>query len=117
MTASPDQSSNGLTVVVGAGPAGLTSAFELGRLGLPAVVFEKDAVVGGLSRTVSFDGYRFDIGGHRFFTKIPAVRELWFDLMGDEMLERPRMSRIYYRGRFFDYPLRPLNALTRLGPL
>ncbi len=117
MTESSGRTSNGLTVVIGAGPAGLTSALELGKLNLPAVVFEKGEVVGGLSRTVSHDGYRFDIGGHRFFTKIPAVRDLWFDLMGDDMLERPRMSRIYYRGRFFDYPLRPVNALTRLGPL
>ncbi len=103
-------------VIVGAGPAGLTAALELGRLGRPAVVVEKDDVVGGLSRTVCKDGYRFDIGGHRFFTKIASVNELWHDLLGDDFLERPRMSRIYYDGRFFDYPLRPVNALAGLGP-
>ncbi|HEX6201938.1 MAG TPA: NAD(P)/FAD-dependent oxidoreductase [Thermoanaerobaculia bacterium] len=105
------------TVVAGAGPAGLTAAWELARLGRPAVVLEKDDVVGGISRTVEHRGYRFDVGGHRFFTKVPLVREVWSELLDGEMLERPRLSRIYYGGAFFDYPLRPLRALVGLGPV
>lgn len=104
------------TIIIGAGPAGLTAALEMGRLGLPAVVFEKDEVVGGLSRTVSHNGYRFDIGGHRFFTKVSVINGLWQGLLEEDLLERPRMSRIYYDGKFFDYPLRPVDALATLGP-
>ncbi len=104
-------------VVIGAGPAGLTAAWELSRLGIPATVFEADDIVGGIARTGSHNGYRYDIGGHRFFTKVPFVEEIWREILGDELLERPRLSRIYYRGRFFDYPLRPANALIGLGPV
>lgn len=105
----------GRVVVVGAGPAGLTAAHELARLGYECVVYEKDTVVGGISRTVEYRGYRFDIGGHRFFTKVAEVERLWHEVMGDDFLARPRLSRIYYRDRFFDYPLRPTNALLGLG--
>ncbi len=105
------------TLIAGAGPAGLACAWELGKLGREAVVYEQDEVVGGISRTVSHDGYRFDIGGHRFFTKVPLVWEMWGEILGEEFLERPRLSRIYYQGKFFDYPLKPLNALTNLGPV
>jgi len=103
--------------VIGAGPAGLTAAYELGRLGMTAVVLERDEVVGGLSRTCEYRGYRFDIGGHRFFTKVAYVRELWEEILGDEFLVRPRLSRIFYRGHFFAYPLKPVNALLGLGPV
>jgi protoporphyrinogen oxidase len=103
------------TVIVGAGPAGLTAALHLGRLGREAVVFEADDMVGGISRSVVFQGCRMDIGGHRFFTKAPEVEALWHEILGNDLLVRQRMSRIYYRGRFFDYPLRPLNALQGLG--
>ncbi|MDY7094239.1 MAG: NAD(P)/FAD-dependent oxidoreductase [Acidobacteriota bacterium] len=103
------------TVVVGAGPAGLTAAFELGKLGRPAVVFEADDIVGGISRSVLFQGCRMDIGGHRFFTKVKEVEALWHEILGDDLLVRERMSRIYYRDTFFDYPLRPTNALRGLG--
>ncbi|MFF0244355.1 NAD(P)/FAD-dependent oxidoreductase [Streptosporangium sandarakinum] len=106
------------TVIVGAGPAGLTAAYELTRRGLPCEVFEADHVVGGISRTVERDGWRFDIGGHRFFTKVARVEEFWNEILGEEdFLLRPRMSRIHYGGRFFDYPLRASNALRNLGPL
>jgi len=105
------------TVIIGAGPAGLTAAYELGRLGLPAIVLEKDDVVGGLSRTVSHNGYRFDIGGHRFFTKIAAINQLWHELLGEDFVERSRLSRIFYDGKFFNYPLRPVEALSKLGPM
>jgi protoporphyrinogen oxidase len=105
------------TVIAGGGPAGLTAALELVRLGRPAVVYERDRVVGGLSRTVEYRGYRFDIGGHRFFTRVPLVEEIWRELLDGDLLERPRLSRIHYRGAFFDYPLKPLRALRGLGPI
>jgi protoporphyrinogen oxidase len=102
--------------VIGAGPAGLTAARELTRRGLPVTVLEADDVVGGISRTVEREGWRFDIGGHRFFTKVEAVERWWHEVLPDEdFLSRPRMSRILYNGRLFDYPLKPMNALTNLG--
>ena len=103
-------------VVVGAGPAGLTAARELARHDVATTVLEADGVVGGISRTVERDGWRFDIGGHRFFTKVPRVRRFWHEVLpDDDFLVRPRRSRILYRGRFYDYPLRPLGALRNLG--
>lgn len=105
-------------VVIGAGPAGLTAAYELIGRGRPVTVLEADGVVGGISRTVERDGWRFDIGGHRFFTKVAAVDALWHEILADEdFLTRPRLSRIYYKGKFYDYPIRPLNALGNLGPV
>ncbi len=106
------------TVIIGAGPAGLTAAYQLVKLDLPATVLESDDVVGGISRTVEREGWRFDIGGHRFFTKVPPVTEFWHEILpAEEFLLRPRMSRIFYRGKFYDYPLKPLNALRNLGVL
>jgi protoporphyrinogen oxidase len=108
----------GPVVVVGAGPAGLTAAYELAKRDAPVEVFEADSVVGGISRTVERDGWRFDIGGHRFFTKVAQVESLWHEILSeDEFLIRPRMSRIYYRHTLFDYPLRAMNALRGLGPI
>lgn len=104
-------------VIIGAGPAGLTAAYELSKSGIPAVVFEQDEVVGGIARTVNYKGYLFDIGGHRFFTKIDFVHKLWVEILGKDFITRPRLSRIYYADKFFDYPLRPLNAFLQLGPL
>ena len=105
------------TVVIGAGPAGLTAAYQLAARGAAVTVFEADDVVGGISRTVERDGWRFDIGGHRFFTKVAAVEALWHELLpAEDFLLRPRMSRIYYQGKLYDYPLRALNALRNLGP-
>jgi protoporphyrinogen oxidase len=111
----PAAEGDGRTVIIGAGPAGLTAALELARHGLPAVVYEADDVVGGISRSVVFEGCRMDIGGHRFFTKVPEVEALWHEILGPDLLVRQRVSRIYYRGRFFDYPLKPMNALSGLG--
>ena len=102
-------------VIIGAGPAGLTAAYELDRAGLDSVVLEKDRVVGGIARTVCHRGYRFDIGGHRFFTKVRAVDRMWREVLGEDFLRRPRLSRILYGGRFFDYPLRAMNVLRGLG--
>jgi protoporphyrinogen oxidase len=101
---------------MGAGPAGLTAARELTKHGIPVTVLESDPTyVGGIARTVEHRGYRFDIGGHRFFSKNDEVESLWTEILGDDLLTRARLSRIYYRGRFIDYPLRALNALSSLG--
>jgi protoporphyrinogen oxidase len=102
-------------VVIGAGPGGLTAALELAELGVPVLVLEAHHRVGGLAQTVEYKGFRFDIGGHRFFTKVPAVRELWRSMLGADFLERPRLSRILFDGKFFDYPLKPADALFNLG--
>ena len=105
------------SVIIGAGPAGLTAAYELGKHGVTSTVLEASDQVGGISKTVSYRGYRFDIGGHRFFSKVPLINELWNEILGEEFLLRPRISRIYYNQYFFDYPLKPMNALAGLGPL
>ena len=107
----------GNTIIIGAGPAGLTAAYELRKRGIGASVLEASTQVGGLSRTENYQGYRFDIGGHRFFSKVPVVNDLWQEILGEEFLLRPRLSRIYYQQRFFDYPLKPFNALVGLGPI
>jgi protoporphyrinogen oxidase len=102
-------------VIIGAGPAGLTAAFELSKAGVQTVVLEKDNVVGGISRTVQHKGYHFDIGGHRFFTKVKPVEDMWHEVLQQDFLRRQRLSRIYYDKKFFFYPLRPANALLNLG--
>ena len=102
--------------IIGAGPAGLTAAYQLTKLGYTVTVIEKDPVyVGGISRTVEHDGFRFDIGGHRFFSKSREVVDLWNEILPDDFIERPRMSRIYYEGKFYSYPLRAFEALFNLG--
>jgi protoporphyrinogen oxidase len=111
-----DNRNNGKkAVIIGAGPAGLTAAYELANAGIKSTVIEKDGVVGGLARTVNYRGYRFDIGGHRFFTKVRAVESMWRDVLGQDFLKRERLSRIYYNNRFFYYPFRLRNALFGLG--
>jgi protoporphyrinogen oxidase len=102
-------------VIIGAGPAGLTAAYQLAKAGRQAVVLEKGSLVGGISRTERYKGYHIDIGGHRFFTKIGAVNDFWHELLGDNLLVRPRLSRIYYNGHFYHYPIRLLDALSKLG--
>ncbi len=104
-------------VIVGAGPAGLTAAYELTQRGLRPTVVEQADSVGGLAKTETYKGYRFDMGGHRFFTKSQAVDNLWHDVLGADFLRRGRLSRIFYKNRFFQYPLKPWNALRGLGCL
>ena len=102
-------------VIIGAGPAGLTAAHELAKKGVQAILLEKADKVGGISRTEIYKGYRFDIGGHRFFTKVGEVQQIWREILGDEFIKVPRLSRIYYQGKFYDYPLSLFNTLSNLG--
>ena len=104
--------------IIGAGPAGLTAAYLLTKRGYSVTDIEKDPTyVGGISRTVELDGFRFDIGGHRFFSKSKEVVDLWNEILPDDFIQRPRMSRIYYEGKFYSYPLRAFEALWNLGIL
>lgn len=103
-------------VIIGGGPAGLTAAYELTKLDLHPIVLEKGDKVGGLARTEDYKGFYFDMGGHRFFTKVDQVNKLWREILAANFLRRPRLSRIYYNRKFFHYPLKPLNALVGLGP-
>ena len=110
------------TVILGGGPAGLTAGYLLSKKGLPVIVLEAEDQVGGIAKTAVRDGYRFDLGGHRFFTKVKEVDDLWHEIMREEFLERPRMSRIYWRDRkgrakFLDYPLRGPDVMKKLGPV
>lgn len=102
-------------VIIGAGPAGLAAAYELAKAGIRSIVLEQDERVGGLSATINYKDYLFDLGGHRFFTKVKSVEEMWREVLGEDLLVRKRLSRIYYKNKFFYYPLRPLNALAGLG--
>jgi protoporphyrinogen oxidase len=102
-------------LIMGAGPAGLTAAYELGKARVRAVVFEKDAIVGGLARTVNYKGFLFDLGGHRFFTKVQLIERIWREVLGSDLLLRPRLSRIYFKLKFYKYPLEPLDVIANLG--
>ena len=102
-------------IILGAGPAGLAAAFALAKQGQKPIVLERSHAVGGMCRTIEHNGYLFDIGGHRFFTKFDEVQDLWEEILGDQLLLRPRLSRIFYNGKFFDYPLKATNALKNLG--
>src|SRR5690242_20834020 len=111
----------GRTVVLGAGPGGLCSAYVLSKAGQPAIVLEKAPFVGGLARTIHkatpYGEFKFDIGGHRWFTKNDELNELFREVVADELLWVNRISRIYFDGRFVDYPLRISNALQAIGPV
>src|SRR3954467_11439097 len=103
--------------VLGGGPAGLTAGYLLAKEGRPVLVFEAEDQVGGIAKTEVRDGYRFDLGGNRFFTKVKEVDDLWHEVMKEEFLKRPRMSRIYWRGKFLDYPLNGQDVIKKLGPI
>jgi predicted dehydrogenase/protoporphyrinogen oxidase len=103
------------TAILGGGPAGLTAGYVIGRRGRPGAVFEADGTVGGIAKTIEFNGYRFDLGGHRFFTKLQPVQHLWEEVLGDELLTRPRLSRIYFGGKYFAYPITAKDVVGRLG--
>ena len=105
------------TLVLGGGPAGLTAAYLLAGHEMPVTVLEAEPQLGGLARTVEVDGYRFDLGGHRFFTKCQEVDDLWHEVLGEEFLKRPRMSRIFWNGRYLDYPLSGMDVVRKLGPV
>ncbi len=108
--------SNPSVVIIGAGPAGLTAAYLLAKNQIPVTVLEADPTyVGGIARTVKYKGFHFDIGGHRFFSKSKEVEDFWSEILPNDMLERPRSSRIYYGGQFFSYPLKGGEALRKLG--
>lgn len=104
-------------LVLGGGPAGLTAGYQLVKAGRPVTVFEAEDQVGGIAMTVERDGYRFDLGGHRFFTKNKEVDDLWHEVMGEEFLKRPRQSRIYWNGKFLEYPLDGMDVIKKLGPV
>jgi len=101
--------------VLGGGPAGLTAGYLLSKQGKPVVVLEASDMVGGIARTEVRDGYRFDLGGHRFFTKAREVDELWHEIMKEEFLRRPRQSRIYWNDKFLEYPLQGMDVIRKLG--
>lgn len=104
-------------VIIGAGPAGLTAAYELSKFETKTIILESDKQVGGISRTETYNEFRFDIGGHRFFSKVPYINRIWQDILGPDFVQCRRLSRIHYRGHFYDYPLRPINAVMGLGPV
>lgn len=103
------------TIVIGGGPAGLTAAYELVKNNHLPLVLEKLDKVGGIARTEVYKGYRFDIGGHRFYTKVSEVTDLWKEVLGENFIQVPRLSRIFYKGKFFNYPLSLTNTLSNLG--
>ena len=103
--------------MLGAGPAGLTAGYLLAKQGKPVIVLESTEHVGGIARTQVRDGYRFDLGGHRFFTKVQEVDDLWHEIMKEEFLKRPRKSRIYWNDKFLEYPLQGMDVIRKLGPV
>jgi len=103
-------------LIIGAGPAGLTAGYLLTKAGRQVQIIERDPTyVGGISRTVNYKGYLFDIGGHRFFSKSKEVVALWDEILPDDFVERPRLSRIFYGGKYYSYPLKAFEALGNLG--
>src|SRR6201990_2123651 len=104
-------------LALGGGPAGLTAGYLLAKQGKPVIVLESTDQVGGIARTEVRDGYRFDLGGHRFFTKVKEVDDLWHEIMKEEFLRRPRQSRIYWNNKFLEYPLQGMDVIKKLGPV
>lgn len=104
------------TTIIGAGPAGLTAGYILAQNHLPVTLIEADAqYVGGIARTVNYKDFHFDIGGHRFFSKSHVIENFWSEILPEDMLIRPRTSRIFYSKKFFSYPLSFMEVLKKLG--
>src|SRR6201982_498734 len=116
-TTGPEITPERPVVVLGGGPAGLTAGDLLAKQGKPVIVLESTDQVGGIARTEVRDGYRFDLGGHRFFTKVKEVDDLWHEIMKEEFLRRPRQSRIYRNDKFLEYPLEGMDVIKKLGPV
>ena len=116
-TSAPEITPEHPVVVLGAGPAGLTAGYLLAKQGKSVIVLESSEHVGGIARTQVRDGYRFDLGGHRFFTKVQEVDDLWHEIMKEEFLKRPRKSRIYWNDKFLEYPLQGMDVIKKLGPV
>jgi protoporphyrinogen oxidase len=104
-------------VVLGGGPAGLTAGYLMAKQGQPVILLESTEFIGGIARTQVRDGYRFDLGGHRFFTKVKEVDDLWHEIMKEDFLKRPRKSRIYWNDKFLEYPLQGMDVIRKLGPV
>jgi protoporphyrinogen oxidase len=107
----------GKTVIIGAGPAGISCAYTLAKAGAKSVVIDKESMPGGLCRTLNFHGYLFDIGGHRFLSKSEEINQFWREIIGDELLTVNRLSRIYYQKKYFNYPLSFFSTFWKLGPI
>ena len=103
------------TCIIGAGPAGLAAGLELAVHNFPVTVFEKSEKMGGIARTEEYHGSRFDIGGHRFYTKVEEIQALWEHVLGEKFLKVSRLSRIYYQGKFFHYPINAWQVVAKLG--
>ncbi len=110
-----NSSDENAVLIIGGGPAGLTAAYELAKAGKRSIILEKEGIVGGISRTIKYKGYHFDIGGHRFFTKVERVNEMWREILGDDFIKRPRLSHVYYKRKFFNYPIKPFDVVLKLG--
>ncbi len=117
VTAGADITPEHPVVVLGGGPAGLTAGYQMAKQGKAVIVLESTDQIGGLARTEVRDGYRFDLGGHRFFTKVKEVDDLWHEIMKEEFLRRPRQSRIYWNDKFLEYPLQGMDVIRKLGPV
>jgi protoporphyrinogen oxidase len=104
-----------ITIILGGGLTGLSAGYMLARAGRTVSVFERDSIVGGISQTVEHHGFRFDLGPHRFFTKEERIEAFVRELMGDELIVVPRKTEIFIRGKYFDYPLEPVNAVFGMG--
>jgi len=102
-------------IIIGAGPAGLTTAYELVKRGIKPIIIERDSIVGGIARTIQYKDYRFDIGGHRFFTKNKEIENMWKEIMKDDFLTRQRLSRWYFQKKFFEYPIKPFEIIWKFG--
>jgi protoporphyrinogen oxidase len=116
-TNSSEITSENPVLVLGGGPAGLTAAYQLVKAGKPVIVLESTGQLGGIARTTVKNGFRFDLGGHRFFTKVEEVDALWHEIVGAEFLKRPRQSRIYWNDKFLEYPLQGVDVIRKLGPV